>query len=422
MAAGTFLMLFVAFISDAGLKFVALAFALALMSWGNAALLIMWGELWETLATGRVGQHLYLSYAFAFVLFFIAIALPHPIDGLFACLFPIASCLILKSCASEPRRRPSSAPLRLENVPFKQLIAFIALLSMLWGVSQKNTPQFATQPSSAFFLAESMFVAGVAIVALAANLALTSPESESIALYEPIAPAMALGIVALAILPEQWAPIGNGLLTMGVYCLDMFLMLTATDLAFRTGISAALIFGGTVVASRIGTTVGAFFASLVLGNELDDVAKLTLAVISLGAIVAASTLLFSKAELMKIYEAHGARSACATGGSSADPIPSENKTPTSTNAAQCENTSSATALTMPLTIESQCDIVVNRAGLTAREAEVLELLVRGRTVQDICDELTIAKGTAKHHVSNIYRKLGVGDRRSLYDVVESARE
>ena len=83
MAAGTFLMLFVAFVSDAGLKFVALASALALMSWGNAALLIMWGELWETLATGRVGQHLYLSYAFAFVLFFIAIALPHPIDGLF---------------------------------------------------------------------------------------------------------------------------------------------------------------------------------------------------------------------------------------------------------------------------------------------------------------------------------------------------
>lgn len=75
-----------------------------------------------------------------------------------------------------------------------------------------------------------------------------------------------------------------------------------------------------------------------------------------------------------------------------------------------------------LIIEAQCAIVVDRAGLTAREAEVLELLVRGRTVQDICDELTIAKGTAKHHVSNIYRKLGVGDRRSLYDVVESARE
>ena len=307
-------------------------------------------------------------------------------------------------------------------MPFKQLIAFIVLLSTLWGVSQKITPQFVTPPSSPFFLAESMFVAGVAIAALAANLALTSPESESIALYEPIAPAMALGIVALAILPEQWAPIGNGLLTMGVYCLDMFLMLTATDLAFRTGISAALIFGGTVMASRIGTTVGTFFASFVLGNELDDIAKLTLAVISLGVIVAASTLLFSKADLMKIYEARNVRNASVTGKSPTSPAPSDSKTPTATSVCQDDSIPGATALALPLTIEAQCDIVVNRAGLTAREAEVLELLVRGRTVQDICDELTIAKGTAKHHVSNIYRKLGVGDRRSLYDVVESARE
>lgn len=422
MAAGTFLMLFVAFVSDVGLKFVALAFALALMSWGNAALLIMWGELWETLATGRVGQHLYLSYAFAFVLFFVANALPHPIDGLFACLFPLASCFILESCASEPRRRPTSAPLRLEDVPFKQLIVFIVLLSTLWGVSQKIAPQFVALPDATFFLAESMFVAGIAIVALAANLALTSPESESIALYEPVAPAMALGIVALAILPEQWAPIGNGLLTMGVYCLDMLLMLTATDLAFRTGISAALIFGGTVVASRIGTTVGTFFASFVLGNELDDVAKLTLAVISLGVIVAASTLLFSKADLMKIYEARDTRNASTAGENPASLAPGRGKTPVATSAGKDGNSSGATVLAMPLTIEAQCDIVVDRAGLTAREAEVLELLVRGRTVQDICDELTIAKGTAKHHVSNIYRKLGVGDRRSLYDVVESARE
>ena len=122
----------------------------------------MWGELWEALATGRVGQHLYLSYAFAFVLFFVAIALPHPIDGLFACLFPLASCFILKSCASEPQRRPTSAPLHLQDVPFKQFIAFIVLLSTLWGVSQKIAPQFITPASSTFFLAESMFVAGVA--------------------------------------------------------------------------------------------------------------------------------------------------------------------------------------------------------------------------------------------------------------------
>lgn len=37
---------------------------------------MMWGKLWGTLATGRVGRHLYLSYAFAFLLFFGVFALP----------------------------------------------------------------------------------------------------------------------------------------------------------------------------------------------------------------------------------------------------------------------------------------------------------------------------------------------------------
>ena len=46
------------------------------LSLGNALLLIMWGELWSALATGRVGRHLYVSYTFAFVLFFVAYALP----------------------------------------------------------------------------------------------------------------------------------------------------------------------------------------------------------------------------------------------------------------------------------------------------------------------------------------------------------
>ncbi|MFR1168169.1 MAG: hypothetical protein ACLSDQ_11675 [Adlercreutzia equolifaciens] len=45
--------------------------AAASASLGNALLLIMWGELWSALATGRVGRHLYASYTFAFVLFFL---------------------------------------------------------------------------------------------------------------------------------------------------------------------------------------------------------------------------------------------------------------------------------------------------------------------------------------------------------------
>jgi DNA-binding NarL/FixJ family response regulator len=50
--------------------------------------------------------------------------------------------------------------------------------------------------------------------------------------------------------------------------------------------------------------------------------------------------------------------------------------------------------------------------------EVLQLLACGRSVPYICEELTIAQGTVKHHVSSIYRKIGVYDRQSLHDVIE----
>ncbi|HJQ26931.1 MAG TPA: response regulator transcription factor [Blastocatellia bacterium] len=48
--------------------------------------------------------------------------------------------------------------------------------------------------------------------------------------------------------------------------------------------------------------------------------------------------------------------------------------------------------------------------LTAREVEVLSLIVKGLTNSEIAGVLKISKGTVKIHVNNIYGKLGVNDR------------
>jgi DNA-binding NarL/FixJ family response regulator len=53
------------------------------------------------------------------------------------------------------------------------------------------------------------------------------------------------------------------------------------------------------------------------------------------------------------------------------------------------------------------------ASLTAREAEVSELLQDGRTNSEIAEQLSIGIETVRTHARSIYRKLGVPSRREL---------
>lgn len=71
-------------------------------------------------------------------------------------------------------------------------------------------------------------------------------------------------------------------------------------------------------------------------------------------------------------------------------------------------------------LENRCAQVVAQYGLSAREADVLLLLARGRDAAYVADELVISKNTVRTHMKSIFAKCGVHSRQELIDLVEMA--
>ncbi len=66
-----------------------------------------------------------------------------------------------------------------------------------------------------------------------------------------------------------------------------------------------------------------------------------------------------------------------------------------------------------------CERVADVGGLSAREHEVLFLISKGLSAQQIADEFTISIHTARTHIRNIHSKLGVSNRAEIIDLIES---
>lgn len=67
-------------------------------------------------------------------------------------------------------------------------------------------------------------------------------------------------------------------------------------------------------------------------------------------------------------------------------------------------------------LERRCAHVAKEYGLSAREGEVLVLLVKGDTRQSMCKTLQLSEGTVKTHLTHIYDKLDIHSRAELLDI------
>lgn len=58
--------------------------------------------------------------------------------------------------------------------------------------------------------------------------------------------------------------------------------------------------------------------------------------------------------------------------------------------------------------------------LSAREAEVMELLARGHSVARIAEMLVVSENTIRTHSKRIYAKLDIHKKQELVDLIEGA--
>lgn len=73
-------------------------------------------------------------------------------------------------------------------------------------------------------------------------------------------------------------------------------------------------------------------------------------------------------------------------------------------------------------VSAQTEIVRERYRLTAREAEIAELIARRNTVARIAEMLVVSENTVRTHSKRIYTKLDIHKKQELIDLIDSIEE
>lgn len=269
--------------------------------------------------------------------------------------------------------------------------------------------------------ADSLYPGGIALCACIATMALVPLTAERTAfsvaqLYRITVTFSVVGLVAILVLGAAAVPVGGALVQGCTLFFQPLVYVVVTRSTRLQGLSPLVAFGvGQALISAVvlaGNLVGKLLFSMAGRMPLLLSAVCGAGVLALFFMVVARAAQVGADEGEEAEgdaeETEGAsrRERDRTGESScsAERALEENKGPSARDEAQEEDPAA---------------VFARAVGLTARETEILSLLVRGRTLPYIANELFVTTGTVKTHVRHIYEKSLVNNRQELLDKVEA---
>ncbi|MBE0417385.1 MAG: helix-turn-helix transcriptional regulator [Coriobacteriia bacterium] len=353
--------------------------AASLTGVGAAWPLIMWGEYYSSIPIKRGGIYICLSYLFAVATYFLLTSMEARVALATAVLLPFLSgALLLLDREEVCDEIPAGTPAGRRRFPIPpKIVLGLVLYSGLWGLFRG-----LTRPGTGLYLMDGSGLAligvGVMSLLLAGGLLLSSKDLDLGLTYRPVLPLMAAGFLLLPVLAEGHGVLAFAVIRAGHTLFEILVWILLADIAFRGRIAGARVFGWGKA-----TMYGSILAGVLLARAIAPGEPLTPSQVNTLSLVTVYIMLTST---MFILNERGVSGSWA--------VSSVGRTGNTVEAFGCAS------------------------GLTPREVEVLELLVRGRSLPYIQSNLHVSQGTAKTHVSSIYRKLSVCSRQELLDVVE----
>lgn len=264
------------------------------------------------------------------------------------------------------------------RLPWKLLLG-LAVFGIAFGLMRISASSASAEVFQESYLAHTLARAGTAVVAL---VLIGKLKKAYWVLSTLQLLAFTLGVCSFWLPFESTAVVTVAATTVGYTCLELMLWAVLFELFLETRVAFNVLYGIVRGLVSLATLMATGFSLFVMASMPDGVVHVMLLFFLL-AMILVSSILFGSRNVASLWGLE--RSAIA---------------PEATDAEQVAHA------------------MAQRYGLTARETEVMALLMKGRNEPFISEALFISPGTTHSHVSHIYAKIGVHSRQELLDVAE----
>lgn len=371
----------------------AVSFATAIACGAGVALLILiWSELYSCLSPYRVVAYYSASILACAVVVFVCRGFVLPYAAGASALLPIVSlACALKGFSSLPDDELPRKRVAVVGFPWKP-VALMSIYAFAYGLRENDlTAVMGPMSSAGVVLASSIVLVGIVFFRERFDLDV---------MHRVALPAMVCSLVLVPASGFLGSTFANVCASLSYTAFSILIMSILCNLSRRYGFSAIMLFGlergVRAIFSLLGRTTEA-----ALGEAGQTLAASDMAVTGIVAVlvIVCAVMLWRE-----------------PAGSARWELPLIEVDASEADATR--DREGASEVRRIDRLSAACSLVRKAYQLTPREEDVLFLLVQGKSISEVADDLVIAKGTAKVHVRHIYEKLGVHARSELVDIVE----